>query len=308
MFHRPKKKKQPQNTKEKCRKFLANLLELSSREPRQVERNVRTLIQELIDANVEPEEFCDRLERLLNASPQPCLIGFLKKSLPLLRQSMVTKDLVIEGIRAPPHHIAFGGPVPPLPVSVFFFLLSISTNMHTENTNRISFPSTVSHPCHRSDDRHHHAHDHAGANGQQRAAAAATATAAHRPDDNHAAHGARSDTGPQSATAAAAARHQHVHSARRRCDDRPEQQCAPSDESARLAAGRQRTVCHRQCFGKCSSDSTRDSGSTISKLTPDLRRFVRPERQPVCKFDKPAPSRRGTINKPAATERQRSRT
>lgn len=67
-----------QNTKEKCRKFLANLLELSSREPKPVEKNVRTLIQELIDANVEPEEFCDRLERLLNASPQPCLIGFLK--------------------------------------------------------------------------------------------------------------------------------------------------------------------------------------------------------------------------------------
>jgi transcription initiation factor TFIID subunit 4 len=53
-------------------------LELSSREPKAVERNVRTLIQELVDAKVEPEQFCDRLERLLNASPQPCLIGFLK--------------------------------------------------------------------------------------------------------------------------------------------------------------------------------------------------------------------------------------
>ncbi|XP_037905192.1 transcription initiation factor TFIID subunit 4 isoform X3 [Hermetia illucens] len=93
------------NTKEKCRKFLANLIELSSREPKPVEKNVRTLIQELIDANVEPEEFCDRLERLLNASPQPCLIGFLKKSLPLLRQSLFTKELVIEGIKPPPQHV-----------------------------------------------------------------------------------------------------------------------------------------------------------------------------------------------------------
>ncbi|XP_076248168.1 transcription initiation factor TFIID subunit 4 isoform X2 [Calliopsis andreniformis] len=95
------------NTKEKCRKFLANLLELSSREPKAVERNVRTLIQELIDTKVEPEEFCDRLERLLNASPQPCLIGFLKKSLPLLRQSLVTKELVIEGIKPPPASVVF---------------------------------------------------------------------------------------------------------------------------------------------------------------------------------------------------------
>lgn len=95
------------NTKEKCRNFLANLLDLSSKEPPSVELNVRNLIQELIDCQVEPDEFCDRLERLLNASPQPCLIGFLKKSLPLLRQSLVLKELVIEGINAPPQHVAF---------------------------------------------------------------------------------------------------------------------------------------------------------------------------------------------------------
>ncbi|XP_018332460.1 transcription initiation factor TFIID subunit 4 isoform X4 [Agrilus planipennis] len=95
------------NTKEKCRKFLANLLELSSREPKSVERSVRTLIQELIDMHVEPEDFCDRLERLLNASPQPCLIGFLKKSLPLLRHSLATKELSIDGIRPPPANVVF---------------------------------------------------------------------------------------------------------------------------------------------------------------------------------------------------------
>ncbi|XP_034255837.1 transcription initiation factor TFIID subunit 4 isoform X2 [Thrips palmi] len=98
---------QVDTTKEKCRKFLANLLELSSREPKSVERNVRSLIQELVDCKVEPEEFCERLERLLNASPQPCLIGFLKKSLPLLRQAMVTKELVIEGIRPPPANVMY---------------------------------------------------------------------------------------------------------------------------------------------------------------------------------------------------------
>ncbi|XP_075991602.1 transcription initiation factor TFIID subunit 4-like isoform X7 [Anticarsia gemmatalis] len=101
------------NTKEKCRNFLANLLDLSSKEPPSVEKNVRNLIQELIDAQVEPEEFCDRLERLLNASPQPCLIGFLKKSLPLLRQSLVTKELIIEGIKPPSVQVAFTNLQPP---------------------------------------------------------------------------------------------------------------------------------------------------------------------------------------------------
>uniref|UniRef100_A0A1B0AVU8 TAFH domain-containing protein n=1 Tax=Glossina palpalis gambiensis TaxID=67801 RepID=A0A1B0AVU8_9MUSC len=63
---------------------------------------------ELVNANVEPEDFCDRLEKLLNASPQPCLIGFLKKSLPLLRQALFTKELVIEGIKPPPQHAVTG--------------------------------------------------------------------------------------------------------------------------------------------------------------------------------------------------------
>ncbi|XP_067214536.1 transcription initiation factor TFIID subunit 4 isoform X2 [Linepithema humile] len=103
------------NTKEKCRKFLANLLELSSREPKVVELKVRTLIQELIDTKVEPEEFCDRLEKLLNASPQPCLIGFLKKSLPLLRQSLVTGELVIQGIKPPPANVVFSISAPVVP-------------------------------------------------------------------------------------------------------------------------------------------------------------------------------------------------
>ncbi|CAL1680602.1 unnamed protein product [Lasius platythorax] len=113
------------NTKEKCRKFLANLLVLSSREPKTVERNVRTLIQDLIDATVEPEEFCDRLEKLLCASPQPCLIGFLKKSLPLLRQSLATKELSIEGIKPPPEET---------PPSVVFSIASAVVPTITQQT------------------------------------------------------------------------------------------------------------------------------------------------------------------------------
>lgn len=68
------------NAKEKCRKFLTNLIDLSKREPAQVEMNVRTLIQELVDGKVGPDDFCQKLENLLNAAPQPCLVGFLKVS------------------------------------------------------------------------------------------------------------------------------------------------------------------------------------------------------------------------------------
>ncbi|XP_029172555.1 transcription initiation factor TFIID subunit 4 isoform X2 [Nylanderia fulva] len=124
------------NTKEKCRKFLANLLVLSSREPKTVERNVRTLIQDLIDATVEPEEFCDRLEKLLCASPQPCLIGFLKKSLPLLRQALATKELSIDGIKPPPEE------TPPPPPVVF----SIAPAVVPTITQQTQYRPTVTVP------------------------------------------------------------------------------------------------------------------------------------------------------------------
>ncbi|CAH2102743.1 unnamed protein product [Euphydryas editha] len=106
------------NTKENCRNFLVNLLDLSSKEPKSVKRSVRNLIQELIDAQVEPDEFCDRLERLLNARPESCLIGFLKKSLPLLRQSLVIKELAIEGMNPPSPHVAFSVISAPAPQAV----------------------------------------------------------------------------------------------------------------------------------------------------------------------------------------------
>ncbi|CRL06913.1 CLUMA_CG019583, isoform A [Clunio marinus] len=106
------------NAKEKCRKFLTNLIDLSKREPAQVELNVKTLIQELVDANVGPEDFCKKLENLLNAAPQPCLVGFLKRSLPLLRQSLVTKETIIEGINPPSPTVAFSGITAQIPAQI----------------------------------------------------------------------------------------------------------------------------------------------------------------------------------------------
>ncbi|XP_073840400.1 TBP-associated factor 4 isoform X6 [Musca autumnalis] len=137
------------NTKEKCRKFLANLIDLSTREPKPVEKNVRNLIQELVNANVEPEEFCDRLERLLNASPQPCLIGFLKKSLPLLRQALFTKELVIEGIKPPPQHVVGGITIQQQLPKIQAQIRPISQNQTTtigQTQVRMILPASASRP------------------------------------------------------------------------------------------------------------------------------------------------------------------
>merc|ERR1719483_1636600 len=72
----------PDTAKIKCKNFLATLLRLASDQPESVARNVRALIQGLIDGRVEPEVFTTKLQKELNSSPQPCLVPFLKKSLP----------------------------------------------------------------------------------------------------------------------------------------------------------------------------------------------------------------------------------
>ncbi|CAG7706731.1 unnamed protein product [Allacma fusca] len=90
-----------ETAKMKCKNFLSFLLELSAKQNATVARNVKTLIQGLVDGKVNAEDFSDRLQKEVNSQPQPCLVGFLKKSLPHLRQSLATKELTIDGIKAP---------------------------------------------------------------------------------------------------------------------------------------------------------------------------------------------------------------
>jgi len=91
------------SAKLKCKHFVVTLLKLTrENQPEAVNLNVRALVQNLIDGRVEPEAFTTQLQQELNSSPQPCLAPFLKKSLPLLRQSLYMKEITIEGVQPPP--------------------------------------------------------------------------------------------------------------------------------------------------------------------------------------------------------------
>ncbi|XP_071091950.1 transcription initiation factor TFIID subunit 4-like isoform X1 [Haliotis cracherodii] len=92
---------QPMENVKKCKNFLSTLIKLASSQPPQTVRNVRELIQGLIDDRVQPEMFTARLQEELKSSPQPYLIPFLKKSLPLLRQCLISNKMTIEGVTAP---------------------------------------------------------------------------------------------------------------------------------------------------------------------------------------------------------------
>ncbi|XP_076809103.1 transcription initiation factor TFIID subunit 4-like isoform X1 [Clavelina lepadiformis] len=80
----------------KCRNFLTTLIKLASTggQPQETVRNVKTLVQNLIDDKIAPEDFTKQLQTELKSSPQPYLVPFLKKSLPLLRLTMMQQSQV----------------------------------------------------------------------------------------------------------------------------------------------------------------------------------------------------------------------
>uniref|UniRef100_A0A8C7GF78 TAFH domain-containing protein n=1 Tax=Oncorhynchus kisutch TaxID=8019 RepID=A0A8C7GF78_ONCKI len=80
-----------QENVKKCKNFLATLIKLASHNSPSPEtsKNVKSLVQDLLDAKIEPEEFTNRLQSELKSSPQPYLVPFLKKSLPALRLSLL---------------------------------------------------------------------------------------------------------------------------------------------------------------------------------------------------------------------------
>uniref|UniRef100_A0A3B3DNP0 Transcription initiation factor TFIID subunit 4-like n=1 Tax=Oryzias melastigma TaxID=30732 RepID=A0A3B3DNP0_ORYME len=83
-----------QENVKKCKNFLATLIKLASHNSPSPEtsKNVKALVQDLLDAKIEPEEFTSRLQTELKSSPQPYLVPFLKKSLPALRLSLLNSQ------------------------------------------------------------------------------------------------------------------------------------------------------------------------------------------------------------------------
>ncbi|ETE74136.1 Transcription initiation factor TFIID subunit 4B, partial [Ophiophagus hannah] len=82
----------------KCKNFLVTLIKLASSGPQapQMGQNVKHLVQSLLEAKIEPEEFTKELYVELKSSPQPNLVPFLKKSLLALRQLMPNTETFIE--------------------------------------------------------------------------------------------------------------------------------------------------------------------------------------------------------------------
>uniref|UniRef100_A0A8B7TVF5 Transcription initiation factor TFIID subunit 4B n=1 Tax=Castor canadensis TaxID=51338 RepID=A0A8B7TVF5_CASCN len=82
----------------KCKNFLAMLIKLacSGSQSPEMGQNVKMLVEQLLDAKIEAEEFTRKLYIELKSSPQPHLVPFLKKSVVALRQLLPNSQSFID--------------------------------------------------------------------------------------------------------------------------------------------------------------------------------------------------------------------
>ncbi|XP_052012000.1 transcription initiation factor TFIID subunit 4B isoform X2 [Apodemus sylvaticus] len=82
----------------KCKNFLSMLIKLacSGSQSPEMGRNVKKLVEQLLDAEIEAEEFTRKLYIELKSAPQPHLVPFLKKSVVALRQLLPNSQSFIE--------------------------------------------------------------------------------------------------------------------------------------------------------------------------------------------------------------------
>ncbi|CAL9695844.1 unnamed protein product [Knipowitschia caucasica] len=82
----------------KCKNFLVTLIKLASSDSRSeiMANNVRGLVKILLEGKLDAEEFTEKLYCELKSTPQPCLVPFLKKSLPAVRVLTPDPQLFIQ--------------------------------------------------------------------------------------------------------------------------------------------------------------------------------------------------------------------
>ncbi|XP_057698283.1 transcription initiation factor TFIID subunit 4-like isoform X2 [Corythoichthys intestinalis] len=82
----------------KCKNFLVTLMKLASSDSKSADmaNNVRGLVRSLLEGELEAEEFTEALYQALKSTPQPCLVPFLKKSLPAVRRLTADPQVFIQ--------------------------------------------------------------------------------------------------------------------------------------------------------------------------------------------------------------------
>ncbi|OQV12388.1 putative Transcription initiation factor TFIID subunit 4 [Hypsibius exemplaris] len=86
----------------KAKQFFNALLTMTKNQSEDMFRSARTLLQQLVDGEINPDAFAERLQIELKSTPQPILAPLLKACLSKLREGLYRREIVIESINAPP--------------------------------------------------------------------------------------------------------------------------------------------------------------------------------------------------------------
>ncbi|GAU96395.1 hypothetical protein RvY_07848 [Ramazzottius varieornatus] len=86
----------------KAKQFFNALLVMSRNQTPTMYQTARDLLQQLVDAKINPDMFAQRLQEELKSTPQPILAPLLRICLAQLRRGLADGDFSIEGIDPPP--------------------------------------------------------------------------------------------------------------------------------------------------------------------------------------------------------------
>ncbi|XP_055352411.1 transcription initiation factor TFIID subunit 4-like [Paramacrobiotus metropolitanus] len=87
----------------KAQQFFGALLSMSKNQTPSMYPTARDLLQQLVDARINPDMFAQRLQEELKSTPQPILAPLLRSCLAQLRQQLATGEILIDGIQPPPN-------------------------------------------------------------------------------------------------------------------------------------------------------------------------------------------------------------
>ncbi|KAI6204187.1 hypothetical protein M3Y94_00643600 [Aphelenchoides besseyi] len=84
---------------QKCIRFFRTLTNLTNKDKKYApgtREQVKQLVKSVINAEIEPQEFTQHLQQLLDSKAQPQLLPFLRKTLPALREGLQSKRYTLE--------------------------------------------------------------------------------------------------------------------------------------------------------------------------------------------------------------------
>lgn len=131
----------------KCQQMFKAFL--SIRKQPNITDSMTNVIQKLIDAQISTKEFLNRLRKLIQIEPKVDLTSFLNRSIPLIRQALISGKVSIPGINPPPTSQNVATTIPSNDRAMYFYPIkqNISNYQHCSTPQALFRPIDSSAVC-----------------------------------------------------------------------------------------------------------------------------------------------------------------